>query len=268
MQKIKIKKTSGTFEWAGKNINYIRGCSNDCKYCYAKSMGIRFKRNTPADWENEVVRLSDLTGRIPKCNRPVMFPSAHDITPEHLSESIIMLDKILEAGNSVLIVTKPQLECISEICRSFTDYKDKIMFRFTIGSTDSNILKFWEPNASSFEERLYCLKLAYNMGYQTSISAEPLLDKNVDELIILLRRYVTDTIWIGKPNQLLARTKINGHNDTETHNRCKELMAFLDDSKFILGLYNKYQNNPMIRWKCGLWEDISRLRGMQSLGLI
>jgi DNA repair photolyase len=36
--------TSGTKEWADHNVNCIRGCSNDCRYCYAKIMAKRFGR--------------------------------------------------------------------------------------------------------------------------------------------------------------------------------------------------------------------------------
>jgi len=250
---------SGAHEWSVKTINFINGCKNDCKYCYAKSMGIRYKRNTTDDWKNEVVRIQDLTKHIPKYKGTVMFPSSHDITPEHLSESIMMLDNILKSGNSVLVVSKPHLECIQKICETFTDYRDKILFRFSIGSTDSTVLKYWETNSTSFEERLECLKLSFGMGYQTSASSEPLLDKNVDDLINQLSPYITDTIWLGKPNKLLYRIKLNGHDDPETVEKCKEWESWITDPDFLLTMYHNYKDNPMIRWKDSIRKDISKL---------
>ena len=223
----------GTFEWSEKTINFITGCRNDCRYCYAKCMGIRYNRNTWENWKDEVVRERELSKSIPKYKGMVMFPSSHDITPEHLNESNTVLGNILKSGNFVLVVTKPQLECIKRICESFTDDKDRILFRFTIGSTDSDILKFWETNAPSYEERLESLKLAYMMGYQTSISAEPLLDRNVDDLINQLSPFITDSIWIGKPNKLLYRTRINGWGDEETIKRCHELLEWINDPEFM-----------------------------------
>lgn len=249
----------GTFEWSDKTINFITGCKNDCRYCYAKCMGIRYNRNTSENWKNEVVRENYLTKSISKYKGTVMFPSSHDITPEHLNESITMLKNILKSGNQVLIVSKPHLECIKRICESFMDYKDRILFRFTIGSTDSTILKYWEPNAPSFEERLECLRLAINSGYQTSISSEPLLDRNVDDLINQLSPYVTDSIWIGKPNKLLYRTKINGWGDEETITRCHELLGWINDPEFIMGLYLRHKDNPLIRCKDSIYRDIVRL---------
>jgi len=97
------------------------------------------------------------------------------------------------------------------------------------------------------------------MGYQTSVSAEPLLDKNVDQLINQLSHYVTETIWIGKPNLLLSRTKINGFGDLETIERCNELMSWITDPDFLLDLFYRYKANPMICWKDGLFKDIQKL---------
>jgi len=253
------KKINGTHEWSVKTINFITGCSNDCICCYAESNAVRFKQTTPEEWKNEAVRTHDLNKRIPKHNGMVMFPSSHDITPKHLTESITVLGNILKAGNDVLVVSKPNLECISKISKTFTEYKEKILFRFTIGSIDSTILKYWEPNAPSFDERLACLKLCYELGYQTSVSAEPLLDKNVEALITKLSPYVTETIWIGKPNQLLLRTKMNGHGDPETIEKCHEWLSWINDPAFIKDLYEKYKANPMIRWKDSIRKDLKKL---------
>ena len=38
---------TGTQEWAASNVNIQDGCEHDCRYCYAKTMAIRFKRATP-----------------------------------------------------------------------------------------------------------------------------------------------------------------------------------------------------------------------------
>jgi len=120
-------------------------------------MAIRYKRSTPDTWKNETVREHDLKKKIKHYEKRVMYPSSHDIRPEHLSENMEFLRHILEAGNEVLIVSKPHLVCIKAICKEFEKYKEKILFRFTIGSADDAVLKFWEPNAPGFMERLACL---------------------------------------------------------------------------------------------------------------
>lgn len=253
------KSIFGTHEWSTKTYNFLTGCKSDCKDCYAKASSIRFKHTTADTWKNETVRPKDLTKRIPKHEGMVMFPSSHDITPEHLSESITMINNILKSGNSILIVSKPNMECISKICETFTDYKDKILFRFTIGSTDSSELSFWEPNAPSFEERFECLKWCHQNGFSTSVSCEPLIQKNVKVLIDTLSPYVTETIWIGKPNLLLNRVKMNGHDDPVTIQKCNEWLEWINDADFIRELYFKYKDNPMIKFKASFRREFEKL---------
>ncbi len=36
-----MKKTQ---DWSNKTVNFATGCENDCKYCYAKGMAIRFRQ--------------------------------------------------------------------------------------------------------------------------------------------------------------------------------------------------------------------------------
>jgi len=75
------KQVFGTTEWAVCNANFISGCSNDCKYCYAKEMAIRFKRKTPENWKVEEVNLTKYNKRFKKVEGQIMFPSSHDLTP-------------------------------------------------------------------------------------------------------------------------------------------------------------------------------------------
>jgi len=246
-------------QWADKGINFITGCGNQCKYCYACEMATRFHHRDPANWRNELLRQQDVDKKIKKYPKMVMFPSSHDIRPNHLTQALQVLEHILISGNEVLVTSKPNLECIKKICESFTEYREKILFMFTIGSTDSQVLKFWETNAPSFEERFECLKMAYNMGYQTSVSAEPLLDKNVDFLIDTLSPLITDAIWIGKVERLMHRLSSNKYDDLLTLQKANELMTWQNDPQFIQHLFHTYKDNPMIRWKTSYLEELSKV---------
>ncbi len=265
--KVKMEKQHewGTYEWATDNLNCVSGCTNDCLYCYSKEMAIRYKRSSPETWKNEIVREHDLKKKIKHYEKRVMYPSSHDIRPEHLKGNLEFLRHILEAGNEVLIVSKPHLVCIKAICKEFEKYKDKILFRFTIGSADDAVLKFWEPNAPGFKERLACLKLAYKKGFGASVSCEPMLDNNIDKVIKKCSPYVTETIWVGKINHLIGvtgrgRLDFNGHNDPATLAKAEELVEWQSDEN-ILKLVERYKNNPMIRWK----ESIKRIITKQGV---
>lgn len=180
---IKPKPVFGTKEWADRSENCLNGCSHDCKYCYAKATAVRFGHNTPLNWKNETLKPNILKKGFRKWEGKIMFPSAHDITPAHLDDCMDYLEHMLRPGNQVTIVTKPHLDCVKAICQEFGWYKDKILFRFTIGSSDLTTLKFWEPNAPDFTERLESLKYAFSQGYQTSVSCEPMLDNNVGNVM-------------------------------------------------------------------------------------
>ena len=121
-------------------------------------MAIRFKRKTPENWKEEEINWEAYNKNIKQREGFIMFPSTHDITPKHLDLAIDFLKRLLGNGNKVLIVSKPSFECIKWICDSFVDYKDHILFRFTIGSTDNKTLKFWEPNAPDYSERKKALE--------------------------------------------------------------------------------------------------------------
>jgi DNA repair photolyase len=251
----------GTHEWAEENCNFINGCSHDCMYCYSKEMAIRFKRKTPGTWKDEEVRSKCLNKKYALRKGTIMFPSSHDITPKFLNETLHILNNILEYGNNVLIVTKPHMECIQKICESFINYKDKILFRFTIGSSSNNVLKFWEPGAPAFEERLECLRHAYEHGYQTSVSCEPMLDKYIDRLIDQLLPYITETIWIGKANFLIKRMRTNGISDKESFHAAEELYQWQNNIDNIFKLYRRYCDNPKIKWK----ESIKKVLNESAL---
>ena len=109
--------TSGTREWADHNVNCIRGCSNNCRYCYAKLIAKRFGRCTEDTWKEMTIRGDIVNRRFGKYAGRVMFPSSHDIpdSPEAKDACFIVIGKLLEAGNDLLITTKPRLSITKDI---------------------------------------------------------------------------------------------------------------------------------------------------------
>lgn len=176
-----------------------------------------------------------------------MLPSSHDITPGNIEIDLHVMEKLLSTGNELLLVKKPRFSCIKKIVDLFEDNKNQIKFRFTIGSFHSNILKLWEPGVPDFSQRLASLQYAFEKGYDTSISAEPLLDGNFDQLYSAVREWVSGSIWIGKMNMASKRVRTN----TAGIFPQSELVALPEsqiDEK-ILALYELYKDNARIEWK-------------------
>ena len=236
----------GTKEWAPFNFNFMSGCSNDCVYCYAKDMAIRFKRKTPDTWKTE--EPVDMSGKsYSRKSGDIMVPSSHDITPGNIEVAMPILEKLISNGNNLLLVTKPNYICIKRIVDTFMDWKNQLKFRFTIGSADSSVLKLWEPGAPDFDERLKSLKYAFENGYSTSISCEPLLDEHFDVLYEKVSPYVNGSIWIGKMNSAVKRVRDNTAG-TFSMEKVSELVESQSDEK-ILDLFLRYKDNPIIEWK-------------------
>ncbi|NLE05435.1 MAG: hypothetical protein GX638_11640 [Crenarchaeota archaeon] len=256
-----MKNIFGTLEWASHNENFVSGCFHNCLYCYSKEMAIRFKRKSSANWHIEDVNNDKLNKNFKKFDGRVMFPSSHDITPNILSESVLFLNRLLEADNDVLLVSKPHMFCIEKICNKFESFKKNILMRFTIGSLNSATLKIWEPNAPDFDERFNCLKYAFDKGFQTSLSIEPILDNidNTSQLIEDCLPYITDAVWIGKPNFLLRRLRTNGALTPLILQKATELENDLKDDN-IKQLFKKYKSNKKVKWK----DSIKSIIGMKK----
>jgi hypothetical protein len=184
-----------------------------------------------------------------------MFPTTHDITPLNVDKCISFLKPWLEIPNELLIVSKPHLPVIKQLCEELEVYKDRISFRFTIGSRDQHILNFWEHDAPQYQERYECLKWTHNKGWKTSVSSEPYLDTTIRMLVKSLEPYA-DVIWIGKMNKIKQRLK------PETW--AKENLGFLDivqkcqTDDFVRKLYNDLMTNDKIKWK----DSIKQVLGL------
>lgn len=269
---------SGTNEWSMATVNVCCGCSHSCLYCFARSNAQRFKRIEKGleDWRKMRVIRKDRAKERKQYDGVVMFPSTHDITPEVLQPCAEALINLASAGNAILIVSKPHLSVIDVLTRILKPWLQSIIFRFTIGALDGDIVKHWEPFAPPPVERLACLQMAHSRGYVTSVSMEPMLDvKNIKRDIKLLAPWVNHSIWLGKMNKIRQRVVVH-EDDREGLVHCgvsPEEVARIEkwqtDEK-IEDLYRHFTWNPvisrgvmgseadLIRWK----ESIKKVVGI------
>lgn len=273
--KLKLKRTTsmeekkillsnikmGTREWARREINCIKGCRMYCLYCYAKGIAKHYKRCTEETWKNMEINSIAVDKNYSKVRKKgsqpydIMFPTSHNIILDepYFSACTIVLKKLLEADNSVLVTVKPSLKVVKKLCKLFQDYKETMTYRFTIGSTSSKILKILEINAPTFEERLESLQYATVNGFNTSISIEPLLDSTPFKLIERLEPYLSPlnyerdigTIWIGLlKTQYIPIALRTGE--------IKEFIKFIKPQLKFEHVYQYYEilyNHPRIKWK-------------------
>lgn len=249
---------TGTHEWAEVTENIARGCPNACRYCYASLNAKRFKLRERNDWaREELTKRAEITS-YPARGGIVMFPSAHDLTPFNLDAYLRVAKLMLESGNRLLIVSKPRLDCITRLCDELQAYRDAILLRFTIGTVDPAITAFWEPGAPAPAERVEALRLAFEQGYRTSVSAEPLLGglETALQLLPVVRPYVTDSIWIGKMNKIRTRVEMS---DPEVLHHVRRIEHAQRDEE-VMAIVQALEHDPLVRWKDSFQEVMARAR--------
>lgn len=255
-----MKNKTGTYEWAKRTRNIFIGCQHGCKYCYARAIKTKFNQFSN-EWTKPILDTERYNLKFfHMLKGDTMYPSTHDIHPDDIDFHINFLQRLLPMiEGKLIIVSKPHIESIKEICTKFKDssYKESILFRFSIGSIENETLKYWEPFAPSFEERLECLQYAYHQGFQTSVSCEPMLDDCISSVISRTNPFVSESIWIGKANQLKARMTINGFVDKEDVLMIEQLEQWQND-KAIINLFRKYRHNDIIKWKDSISKVIEK----------
>ena len=259
------KGVSGTKEWSVASVNCALGCPNSCYYCYAREMAIRFGRvPSVSNWQNNVSIQRQTAKECRMYDGVVMFPTTHDITPNLLQPAYEVLTNLLTVGNDVLIVSKPHLYCVQILCRALVEWTHQIQFRFTISTTDGRIAKMWEPGAPPPVERIACLREAFNAGYRTSVSMEPMLDpKHAVEDFHQFKPCVTEAIWLGKLNHLRKRVVVQQVKsgiviqEGVTIDEVDRLEAAQSDET-IWSIYNALKDEPMARWK----ESVKKVVGL------
>ena len=253
----RAKAIRGTREWAVAEIDCCTGCPHDCRYCYARYDAVeRQGLGAGEGWRTPRLDQAEVETDRPLYQGQVMFPTAHDIVPEILDSCVTVIANLLAAGNRVLVVTKPHLECVVRLCREFAGEKGRLLFRFTITARDEALLKFWEPGAPGFAERRQSLCHAWEQGFETSVSVEPILDMaDVAAMVRQLRDCVTHSIWLGKMNKIDRRVRAE---TVEERRQVERIIANQDDAR-IRELYEQLRGDPLIRWK----ESIKEVIGLQ-----
>ena len=192
--------TKGWKEWADRWVGIQNSCSRGCVYCFATYLDLRYKRIHSPEQRLNFQQRKSILNPDKKYDGRIAFPNTHDITESNYQKCRNYLDRLLKAGNNVLIVTKPDFNVIEQLISDLENYRKQLEFRITIGSRHSDVLKQFEPGASDFRERLESLSLLSDYSFETSVSIEPFLSRDVATLIEEIYWAVSRDIWVGKMN--------------------------------------------------------------------
>ena len=197
-------------EYAALACNLYTGCTHGCLYCYAPGC----LHKTHEAWCANVRPRDGILGALivdtfklhrEKCKDEILFCFTSD--PYCLGIDTSTTRKALEivgdAGLRATVLTKGG----TAACRDF-DLLKKYGFRFgsTIVFVDDDWRKHWEPNAAPIYDRVQALKIAHEMGIETWVSMEPVIDPTQALAVIEAIHPFVDSWKVGKINHMKNTT--------------------------------------------------------------
>lgn len=250
------KSVRGTAEWAVATVDGGIGCPHGCRYCYARAKQAGGPGMAdPEAWKTFRVDQDAVRRQYPLYPGQVMFPAHHDIVPDNLDVCLAILTNLLAADNRVLVVSKPHQACIETLCSELASFRERVLFRFTITARNDTLLHFWEPHAPAYGERRASLETAFQLGFATSVSVEPMLDSgDVVAMVEELLPFITHSIWIGKMNRIHERVICDSPEMAREIARVEREQ----DDPLIRDIYRQLRDLPAIRWK----ESIKAVVGL------
>jgi DNA repair photolyase len=219
----------------------VLGCVSNCRYCFSKTNKIRKGLKTSENWKDEVLIGRTIGDSYPRQTKQVMYPASHNLSPTFLNPSLTFIEQILKGGNSLFVVCKPYFPVIQRIVTEFKTFLPKITFSFTITSVDESTLRFWEPGAPDFEERLESLKYARSAGFRANVFCQPILDEDPASLFEKVSR-IASQIRVGKFHFPIWRLQMNGETNPEAFGRARDLERAQDD-RWVNDLLTRYPRN-------------------------
>ena len=112
-------------------------------------------------------------------------------------------------------------------------------------------------NAPSHEDRLESLVLAYKEGFRTSVSIEPFLDSDPQQLVHEVAPYVTESIWIG-PMNYIPRNSISEEDQPIYDHMRKNI-----DVSHLKEIYEDLKDFPKIRFKDSMKIKLGRASALK-----
>lgn len=210
---MKIYQPSGRArEYSPLALNYFKGCTHNCAYCYVSKLNARFGNgvtqavcNPPT--EAGFKELERSAKQFEGCNKQILLSFTGD---PYCDMDPVTTRRVLEILNrhnhKVAILTKGGNRMLNDI-DLFKQFGDRIKVGATLTFSDEYFSSKWEPGATLPHERVNSLKKVAEHGIKTWASFEPVV---IPAQSLQLMEYVApfiDHIRIGKLNNFKGYDK-------------------------------------------------------------
>ncbi len=206
-----MPETIGAYEpgWGEALRNIQQGCERDCSFCYGAEGADRRKQRKREDWDFPVINWNKVHRKYRKVHKQIMFPTTHDITENNFEACLIFLQRNLEVGNHVLIVSKMSYKIFNKLTKELWKYRRQLEVRITITARDQLLKSIFEKNSPWTEDQLLILESVLKLNLTISVSIEPFLEEDPIRLIQELMVRGITSIWIGPMNHRGRLRKIS-----------------------------------------------------------
>ena len=186
-------------EYSPLAMDIWNGCDHGCTYCF-NNVGNKKFSDEPKVLPNLIERLQAQLASEEIRDQVLLTFSGDPYCHAEMKEEITK--HVLETFNTwnvpVAILTKGGHRCLRDI-RLFKKFNN-IKVGATIVLTDKDDCKKWEPNATTFQDRVDTLWTLHNAGIQTWLSLEPVIDPEQACEVICQTHEFVDAYKIGKLN--------------------------------------------------------------------
>ena len=221
-------------EYAPLAVNLYRGCGHGCIYCYAPEATFidrqEFIKATPRqgiikklEKDAPQAALDGHKGNVLLCFTCDPYQPI-DITYQLTRQAIIILH---ENGFNITILTKGGKRAE----RDFDLLRHGDEFATTLTFLDEQKSLQWEPGAAIPEERIEAVRKAHDLGIETWVSLEPVIDAEQTLEIIRQTHTFVDLFKVGKLNysEKLPEPYRSQVKDIDWYKFAKDVTAVLDE---------------------------------------
>ena len=190
-------------EYSPLALNYYKGCTHGCKYCYVPNMLGRFDLSYKHNVVNSNVDFSKIEKSAKKmagCGKQILLSFTGDpycgVCPEVTTEVLTILNKY---KHKVAILTKGGRNSLNDL-ELIKSFGNRIKIGATLTFDNDEDSKAWESGAALPDERIEALKIFSENGVKTWVSFEPvIIPEQTLSLLVKVSSFV-DHVKIGKIN--------------------------------------------------------------------
>lgn len=190
------------FEYGELALNYYKGCSHGCKYCYVPSVLYQSPEQFHTNPHARTLDYKILNKELEAIKGKSVFlcftcdPYQPIDTETKITREIIQRLRLYDV--SVNILTKGGPRSTRDFDLLAKDPKSQYGATLTFLNAEDSLK--WEPLAALPQERIDAIKQAHNLGIRTWASLEPVIDTKQSLEIIKETKEFVDFFKIGKWN--------------------------------------------------------------------